>query len=184
MITSASTSCLPQMTAKTTFYASNGSGRDSYIWNNNGGICKTGQSFNPLECGSFRTVQKRYTRDQHPSIHSKSVHYHSDGTGRDSYIGIHSGGFHRPHTAGEYKRTFYNTLRHYERRPTSHNQKDLLTKCQNRMHEKDYYTAQKMKHYQRNQNDRLSRPKRLSDNYHTVRESISVNRTTYTRRFY
>ena len=49
-------------------------------------------------------------------IHSKPVVYTNNGTGRDTYIGANSGGLRVPALSGNYKRTFYNNLRQYDKR--------------------------------------------------------------------
>jgi hypothetical protein len=45
------------------------------------------------------------------------VYYQSDGTGRDSYVTISSGGLHTTTTYGKFKTTFYNGLRNYGASP-------------------------------------------------------------------
>jgi hypothetical protein len=50
----------------------------------NGGFNKM---FEPCKYGELGTFGgKRNYRQRVPAIHSKNLYYHSDGTGRDSYI--------------------------------------------------------------------------------------------------
>ena len=84
-------------TAKATFYNPNGSGRDTYIYSDNGGFTVAhqpsqqppiGTSFLPLPLliGTFGSPSKHPIAVKRPVINSKTLNYHSDGTGRDSYI--------------------------------------------------------------------------------------------------
>ena len=67
-----------------THYQTNGGGRDSYIVRDNGGFCKM---FEPTKYGDIGTFSpKRTFRPYVPIIQGKNIYYHSDGTGRDSYI--------------------------------------------------------------------------------------------------
>ena len=68
----------------TVHYHTNGTGRDSYIVRDNGGFCKM---YNPVkwpDVGSF--IPKRLPQESAPQMHPMPVYYHSNGTGRDSYI--------------------------------------------------------------------------------------------------
>jgi hypothetical protein len=49
----------------------------------------------------------------------KAIHYQSDGTGRDSYVTISSGGMHSTTVYGQFKGAFANSLRNYESSPHS-----------------------------------------------------------------
>lgn len=74
----------PQKAGQTVHYQTNGTGRDSYIVRDNGGFCKM---YNPVkwpEVTSF--TKKRQHVAPAPVMPAKPVYYHSDGTGRDSYI--------------------------------------------------------------------------------------------------
>ena len=74
------------------FYQNDGSGRDTYISNDNGGFQKprhiTGKPINDLSKNSL------YQRDPHHEITGKHINYLQDGTGRDSYIFMSNGGFY------------------------------------------------------------------------------------------
>ena len=51
----------------------------------------------------------------------KTVHYASDGTGRDSYIETTSGGqFSTLNATYDYRENFKKTLRHYDRTTSKH----------------------------------------------------------------
>jgi hypothetical protein len=68
----------------TVHYQTNGTGRDSYIVRDNGGFCKM---YEPIRYPDLGTLgAKRRIHENAPSISAKNVYYHSDGTGRDSYI--------------------------------------------------------------------------------------------------
>ena len=71
-------------------YFCDGTGRDTYMKNDNGGFYKPYAPAPAFAVTSF--VQKRRYEPPAPLIHSRAVQYHSDGTGRDSYIGFNKGG--------------------------------------------------------------------------------------------
>ena len=84
--------------SKTQFYSGNGSGRDTYIYNNNGGFCPPVEPTRIEELGTFYYLKQR-ARDFIPGIHSKGVQYVNNGGGRDTYISDSAGGLrtlHRP----------------------------------------------------------------------------------------
>jgi hypothetical protein len=83
--------------AKTTFYGPNGTGRDTYIFANNGGLALSSEANTqpPLGkntdwvnilTGTFKITPEKHIYMKSPVIHSRSIHYHGDGTGRDTYI--------------------------------------------------------------------------------------------------
>lgn len=69
---------------KTLYYTFDGTGRDSYIGINSGGLCANTEG----KCAGgrremvFRDLKKNYQNPFTPKV----VHYHSDGSGRDKYI--------------------------------------------------------------------------------------------------
>ena len=65
---------------KFTNYFPNGSGRDMYIYTNNGGYFEKLLTDSPRESPFIR---KKITL---PALPSKKIHYNPDGTGRDTYI--------------------------------------------------------------------------------------------------
>ena len=92
------------------FYQPTGLGRDDYIFKNNGGFCPSNDPWKIADKGEFLYQKQRYV-DAMPVIHSKSLIYHPNGGGRDSYIFASSGGFTKQHSSGEFRNTFYNSLR-------------------------------------------------------------------------
>ena len=69
-------------------YKLNGAGRDTYIFSNNGGFSDVYYGPNTYEKpGSMLpTIRGKAAAEKKPTIHSKSVYYRQDGTGRDTYI--------------------------------------------------------------------------------------------------
>jgi hypothetical protein len=76
---------------KTQYYGGNGSGRDTYIYNNNGGFCPFKEPTKIEDLGTFYFSKQR-PQDSMPSIHSKGVSYVNNGGGRDTYISYCAGG--------------------------------------------------------------------------------------------
>lgn len=71
--------------SKVSHYLSDGTGRDTYINNFNGGMWKENQyQLNRPESGTFMR-ENRYASPA-PRINSKINRYRTDGTGRDGYI--------------------------------------------------------------------------------------------------
>ena len=66
-------------------YFTDGSGRDQYIYRDNGGFTKM---YEPLKWESYNYPDKPvYVKAKPaPVMHSKPVFYRADGTGRDAYI--------------------------------------------------------------------------------------------------
>ena len=71
-------------TAKASFYNPNGSGRDTYIYVNNGGFTSPKEQNVQPGIGSFTSPKQ--SSFKMPTINSKSIHYNNNGSGRDSYI--------------------------------------------------------------------------------------------------
>ena len=71
-------------------YFADGTGRDTFVKTDNGGFFKGYKPAPAYPVTSF--VQKRRYDPPAPCIHSRAVQYHSDGTGRDSYINFNKGG--------------------------------------------------------------------------------------------
>ena len=69
---------------KTIMYQVNGTGRDSYISFNNGGLIEPRKE-NKYITSTFETSQpKRFTT--FPALTGKKMVYKTDGSGRDTYI--------------------------------------------------------------------------------------------------
>ena len=70
--------------ARPTNYLVDGSGRDNYIANNNGGLYVAHKPASSLSSGVFRTPQRPSSSLCNLGV--KRSHYHCDGTGRDRYV--------------------------------------------------------------------------------------------------
>jgi hypothetical protein len=71
---------------KTASYNINGTGRDLYIANDNGGFTKAFEPAFTPETGVFGS-NKRFIRDPSmATLDSKHTNYNSNGSGRDGYI--------------------------------------------------------------------------------------------------
>jgi hypothetical protein len=82
-------------------YMSDGQGRDTYIIRNNGGLCSERE---PNPAKSTRYVTPRlYSGIPTPHKNVPSLRYLSNGSGRDSYILINSGGNHVDSVPGGFK---------------------------------------------------------------------------------
>jgi hypothetical protein len=99
-------------------YVTNGTGRDTYIYNDNGGfnaIKLPRSQFKPasISLGHPSIDYKRaYNKEKSPVIHSRAVGYRTDGSGRDGYIVSNNGGLSsgiRKFT--DFKTAFKNSLR-------------------------------------------------------------------------
>ena len=93
---------------KTSYYRTDGSGRDSYISYDNGG------TFKPMS--NFPTNGRMMIRPVSAASKSsvRSLHYISDGSGRDSYIRISDGGLHAASTPQYCLAGFKESLRTYQ----------------------------------------------------------------------
>jgi len=100
--------CVSPINPRASFYRSDGSGRDAYILRDSGGLIKGG--FGPLGTSNIRSMST--TRGGFSRYDGKPIHYHSDGSGRDNYITVNSGGFAR---GGKTQDHFYSNLRSYDK---------------------------------------------------------------------
>ena len=109
-------------------YHTNGSGRDSYIYGDNGGFSVLhkasslndgpGTMYSPKQYISKGSQQVKLSPAKgHP------IHYVHNGQGRDSYISSTHGGFTAPHLINPGKTTFFNQLRSYDRSPHNGSEK-------------------------------------------------------------
>lgn len=75
-------------------YPTNGTGRDTYIHNYNGGFTLEYKPKQWPQIGSIAGKPHTHAVKPKPSpvIHTKHVYYRANGTGRDSYIETTSGG--------------------------------------------------------------------------------------------
>ena len=99
--------------ALTVHYHTDGTGRDSYIVRDNGGFNKM---YNPIKWPNVGTfVPKRVPTENKPLMHPMPVYYHSNGSGRDTYIVETGGGLHNLSRMIEYREAFVKSLRSYSR---------------------------------------------------------------------
>ena len=90
-------------------YVNNGTGRDSYIYNNNGGFNAAYSPAKGLSLGTNMYVGKSQAgqrSDIYPRFGGKQINYNHDGTGRDGYISSSNGGFYPPSSVAEYSLNF------------------------------------------------------------------------------
>ena len=93
---------------KTNYYRSDGSGRDTYIAYDNGGV------FRPMnKLISQGKIMIRSTSSA-SKCSMRSLHYVPDGTGRDSYVKIGDGGLHASSSPHHFLTGFKASLRTYQ----------------------------------------------------------------------
>jgi hypothetical protein len=103
---------------KYTQYVSDGEGRDSYILNNNGGMCSEAER--PRAFSTLFSKVKKSNVSPAPYKNATSFKYQSDGKGRDFYISHNSGGLQAPYVPGILKADarFIASLRDIQKRNT------------------------------------------------------------------
>ena len=158
---------------KTTHYSPDGCGRDWYILHNNGGVyrkpCVTGFS------NEKSPVKHEYSPPQ-PRMQAKYIKYSSDGTGRDAYINVNSGGLHYPYGS----RPFYTTLRTWSPIKT-HDSNDLYFKTQQIWLKR----RARKNSMQEETTSRLSAPKKREENSSPTSKPVATTkRITYPRQKY
>ena len=134
---------LPEESTKTTYghrkfadvmYKINGGGRDTYIFNDNGGFNKMHGPRAQEKSGAFLPTVNRSPEPTKKYAHvdsmAKSIMYNTDGTGRDGYVTCGNGGFTNPNkiVAMDPRVVFKNSLRGYQ--PDG----DYLRRRQNKRH--------------------------------------------------
>lgn len=92
---------------------------------------------------------KQRPKDYLPTIHSKTINYVNNGGGRDTYISESAGGLKALHTPAQFKRTFYNNLRVYDRSSVSRN---VRSRTATQMQKRDVF-LQSQTHF----NDKFAR---------------------------
>ena len=107
-------------------YNTNGSGRDSYIFNDCGGFNKMKEPRSQFHPGSLLLPdlqhKKFFEKQKQPELHSKPIKYNDDGTGRDGYVKSTNGGLSNYDVSNrmrEYRQAFVNGLRNHEEIPSS-----------------------------------------------------------------
>jgi len=78
------------------------------------------ESFHILCLGTFYFLKQR-AKYSLPTIHSKGVQYINNGGGRDTYISDSAGGLRTMYAPAQFKTTFYNNLRVYDKAADSKN---------------------------------------------------------------
>merc|ERR1711957_1127096 len=79
-----------------------GDGRDSFIQVDSGGYQKAYEPVKAAPLGSLFSQKRRPNGPPNPILKPRTNHYLSDGSGRDSYVGISSGGLHTAYRDHEY----------------------------------------------------------------------------------
>ena len=103
------------ITPRTSYYRPDGSGRDTYISFDNGG-CNAPMTFHPHSATPKASAAVR----PHSAVSrssARSLHYYSDGSGRDKYIKQGDGGLHLDYPDVSASQQFVTSLR--EPTPTS-----------------------------------------------------------------
>lgn len=102
-------------------YQPNGTGRDTYIYNDDGGFNKMKEPRPQFHPGGFlpgADHQRQYQKEKYPYIHSKPIMYPQDGSGRDTYVIIGNGGLTTSATKRkEYRIAFKDSLRQWNKIP-------------------------------------------------------------------
>ena len=159
-------------THKTLFYNSNGTGRDSYIWMNNGGHAFGREENKQPPPGTMRLTET-HNFYKSPYMHSKPVQYISNGGGRDSYICSSAGGLNNPYAPGTMVDPFYCSLRsggpstkmrslstgYRPRRVPVNKQRDLYQTSQGHLNTAQARVVMKQSYFQKRLDNRLSVPK-------------------------
>ena len=99
-------------------YFADGTGRDTFVKNDNGGFYKAYEPVRAVPVTSF--TSKRQYAPPAPVMKSRGVYYHSDGSGRDSYVCVNAGGLTSVGRQTEYRDAFKKSLRTIQRPQTSY----------------------------------------------------------------
>mmetsp|Transcript_23598 Transcript_23598/g.26210 ORF Transcript_23598/g.26210 Transcript_23598/m.26210 type:complete len:178 (+) Transcript_23598:100-633(+) len=145
------------------------------------------------EKGEFLFQKQQYINTI-PTIHSKSLNYYANGTGRDSYISSSAGGLTKMNRPGEFRATFYNGLRSQDNLytpkrcrsgiATKKQKGDFYTKSQSFKSHKNFNIQKSYRAYQKHLDGRLSRPKTAQNlpRYTKVKSKFSKSSVAYGRR--
>ena len=100
-------------------YVTNGSGRDTYIYNDNGGFNFMKRPRDQFHPGSIPMKSTNmYRKEKSPPAHSRAIVYKTDGSGRDGYINSNSGGMRNHDFRNqEFRAAFKKSLRTWDRDP-------------------------------------------------------------------
>ncbi|CAI2380273.1 unnamed protein product [Moneuplotes crassus] len=144
---------------KTLYYKTDGTGRDTYIKSDNGGMTSVISPVKWPEVGTF-TTKNQYASPS-PTKPIPIVYYRSDGSGRDNYITSSSGGFHPEAMGKRVDHHFLGTLRASRPSNKEYYRNDRNAKMVRKMSfspTKTFYDR-KMYQYQKQSTTRLSKPK-------------------------
>lgn len=137
-------------------YRIDGTGRDSYIGFNNGGLIK--ESTNVEWCKyTNRRGLNQYSNKNYNVVSKVSI-YKSDGNGRDQYIVKDCGGFYR--IGQNSMQSFKTSLRAYDLKPTKIILNDFSTYCKGYLTNKEKERKEVEVKKQRVLSARLSAPKK------------------------
>ncbi|CAD8073418.1 unnamed protein product [Paramecium primaurelia] len=156
--------------AKMTHYAPDGTGRDSYVTLQNGGIWKEIQiqCVHP-ELGTF-SKQKQW-RPPAPMMVPKFRHYQSDGSGRDNYVIADEGGLAPSSKKFQRRTNFFTSLRDYEPCPPIPQQDCFrLAQTPSAQSFKQFLKTQQLATQQSDMIRRLNVPKKSEDPYKRIRK--------------
>ena len=171
------------------YYRQDGTGRDTFVKYNNGGL-SAAQPASFVRPSQSTLLIRKIRRAPSPVIHAKPVHYVCDGTGRDNYVHVNSGGMTSYGTNKDSRTAFKESLRQYDRQPAnsflklggtqvgfrktasltsfktlnqpgkmSLQRNDPFSKSQLHFNTNYYETQNALSKYQRQLDDRLSTPK-------------------------
>jgi hypothetical protein len=105
-----------QIVGKTRIYHTDGTGRDTYVGFDNGGNTKMYEASKGCltQNGKFNaTTNGQFGYPKQRSAAVKSVHYHADGTGRDTYIHCDQGGYMSNYAWQKQENAYVSGLRGY-----------------------------------------------------------------------
>ena len=100
-------------------YATDGTGRDTYVSSNCGGFSITNNPAPAQRGGTFGASMRKVSpahiaRGGGQGSPGKNVHYRVNGTGRDSYIHCNQGGFASNYTYMNDSQAYVHSLRGYD----------------------------------------------------------------------
>ena len=100
-------------------YNTDGSGRDTYVSKTSGGFTIMNNPASAMRGGTlgqqFKAVSTEHiARGGGQGSPGKTIHYHTNGTGRDSYIHSNQGGFANNYTYQNDRDAYVNSLRGYQ----------------------------------------------------------------------
>lgn len=107
---------LEMMRDRGTTYHNDGTGRDAYIFNDNGGFSVMKKPREQNKPGTLHNAYiRRYNSKPRPRLEAKPFKYLADGSGRDAYIKLNDGGLSNVTVKNsESKSLFVSNLRNNE----------------------------------------------------------------------